>query len=213
MNWTNIGTITTTKDWQFTELFTGNYIRLRHSFSVPRVDLPWGFRGLIAQAFNYPNDIELLDVRKIYPQNYHDIYCVANPWVNYPRRLAIRGQKRYSTSINWNIEIDVMGLYQENNSLAAVSSGIATTTTFAVNSNTQPSNILPANVNRKGYAIRNRGTKPVLIGFAANFTGSNAFLTLAAGAVYESEKNYIGDIFALMTAANANTDITVFEFV
>jgi hypothetical protein len=104
-----------------------------------------------------------------------------------------------------------MALYIDNSQPAGTAS-TATSATVAVPSNTTPNSILAANVNRKGYSIRNRGAKAAIVGFSSTFTANTAFLSLAANAVYESEKNYTGDLFAMATAANAATDLVVTEF-
>lgn len=86
-------------------------------------------------------------------------------------------------------------------------------TSVSVASNTVPISLLVANSARKRFSFRNKGTKPALIGFANNFTAGTAYLTLAAGGVYESDIAYTGEIFALGTAASQTTDIAVIEFI
>ncbi len=46
-------------------------------------------------------------VRRLYPNNQHTILIIPNPFPNRERRIAIRGQKRYRTSIVWTAFIDV----------------------------------------------------------------------------------------------------------
>ncbi|MGK7949864.1 MAG: hypothetical protein AB4368_14035 [Xenococcaceae cyanobacterium] len=105
MTWKNITSIQTTKNWLYSEPFIGDSIRIRHSLT--NESTPWGFYGLIAQVFGYPNAIELFDIRKIYPKtNYHNIYLIPNPFPNRQRRIAIRGQQKYKTPITWITTID-----------------------------------------------------------------------------------------------------------
>lgn len=105
-----------------------------------------------------------------------------------------------------------MALYVDNQP-ASFTALTASSVSVTVNSHTNAVSVLAANTNRKGYSIRNRGNKPVLIGFSSTFTASSAFLSLAAGAMYESEKLYLGEIFGLMTAVNNTTDLTIIEFI
>jgi hypothetical protein len=107
MSWTSVGLISTTDDWQYTQPFVGDYIRIRHLLGAAQDDLPYGFTGLIAQAFNFENTVELYNIRKLYPFNQEDIFPVINPFPSQSRRLGIRGQKRYQTKINWRVVIDV----------------------------------------------------------------------------------------------------------
>ncbi len=107
MTWTNISSIRTDKNWFYSPVFTGDSIRIRHVLSVYPDQLPWRFYGLIAQVFNYPDAIELFNVRRLYPSNQHTVLVIPNPFPNRERRIAIRGQKRYRTPIVWTAFIDV----------------------------------------------------------------------------------------------------------
>ncbi|WP_319422070.1 hypothetical protein [Pleurocapsa sp. FMAR1] len=89
----------------------------------------------------------------------------------------------------------------------------ATTTTPALTSATAATSILAANINRKSFSIKNKGNKPVYIGFSSSFTGSNAYLTLNAGAIYLSDVSYTGEIWGLLVKQNENTDLIVTDFV
>ena len=107
MSWTSVGLISTTDDWQYTQSFVGDYVRIRHLLGAAQDDLPYGFTGLLAQAFDFENTVELYNIRKLYPFNQEDIFPVINPFPGRARRLGIRGQKRYQTKINWRVVIDV----------------------------------------------------------------------------------------------------------
>ena len=107
MTWTSVGLISTTDDWQYTQSFVGDYVRIRHLLGAAQDDLPYGFTGLLAQAFDFENTVELYNIRKLYPFNQEDIFPVINPLTGRARRLGIRGQKRYQTKINWRVVIDV----------------------------------------------------------------------------------------------------------
>ena len=80
---------------------------IRHLLGANRDDIPYGFTGLVGQAFNFPDDIERFNIRKLFPYNEEDIFSVINPFPERPRRLAIRGQRKYQTPINWRVVIDV----------------------------------------------------------------------------------------------------------
>jgi hypothetical protein len=88
-----------------------------------------------------------------------------------------------------------------------------TTASVTVNNNTTPISLLAANLNRKRFALRNKGNKAAYIGFSSTFTTANFYLSLAAGAIYESDFTFTGEIFGLAPANNSNTDIQVTEFV
>jgi hypothetical protein len=107
---------------------------------------------------------------------------------------------------------DSMPLYFQDSSNSLVSAA-TTSVSVTVSSNTTPVLLLTANANRKKFSLRNKGTKAALIGFSATFTAANAFMSLAAGAIFEPEINYTGDVFALAINANSNTDIQVTEFI
>ena len=74
MSWFNVGFIPTSEDWQYTQPFIGDYVRIKHVLTVDKQDLPYGFTGLIAQAFDFPGEIELFNVRQLNPFNDDDIY-------------------------------------------------------------------------------------------------------------------------------------------
>jgi hypothetical protein len=105
---------------------------------------------------------------------------------------------------------DMSVFFQDNINSSSTTS---TTASVAVTSNTTAVLLLAANPSAKRFALRNKGSKAALIGFSANFTGANFYMSLAPGAVYESDFAYAGEIYALATAANSNTDIQVTQFV
>lgn len=89
---------------------------------------------------------------------------------------------------------------------SGVNASVANVTSVTVANNTTPISLLAANAARKRFSLRNKGTKSALIGFSSAFTANNAYLTLASGAVYESDFNFTGEIFALGTANNQTTE-------
>ena len=108
-------------------------------------------------------------------------------------------------------EYQGMPLYTQD-----VSSPVATTatvTTVAIASATAAILILAANINRKSFAIKNKGNKLCYIGFSSDFTASNAYLTLNAGATYLSDVSYTGEIWGLLVKQNENTDLVITNFV
>lgn len=107
MSWNSISLIVTNTEWQYTEAFEGDYVRIRHLLGANQDDLPYGFTGLIAQAFDFANSVELYNIRKLYPFNQEDVLEFINPLPTEPRRLAVRGQRKYQTKINWRVQIEV----------------------------------------------------------------------------------------------------------
>ena len=104
-----------------------------------------------------------------------------------------------------------MSLFFQDSANAQIATA-TTVTSVAVTSNTTPVLLLTQNSNRKKYSLRNKGSKACLIGFSTTFTAANNFISLAAGAVYEAEVNYTGDLYALAIATSSNTDVVVTEF-
>jgi hypothetical protein len=110
-------------------------------------------------------------------------------------------------------EYQKMALYLPDSGSAALTASTAVVTSVTVQNNTTPTSLLAANTNRKRFSLRNKGTKDIYLGFSNNFTAANAYLTLAKGAVYESDINFTGEIFGLAVAANSPSDIAVIEFI
>jgi hypothetical protein len=118
--------------------------------------------------------------------------------------------------VNYSIKVfeyQNMPLYLSDQSVNNAISTVANVTSVTVQNNTTPISLLATNPNRKRFSLRNKGTKSALIGFTNTFTAANAYLSLAAGAVYESDITFTGEIFGLAPAANSPTDIAVIEFV
>lgn len=116
--------------------------------------------------------------------------------------------------VNYSIKVfeyQNMPLYLPESN--GVNAAVATVTSVPIESNTTPISLLATNTARKRFSLRNKGTKSALIGFSNNFTAANAYMTLTAGAVYESDLNFTGEIFGLGTASNQKTDLAVIEFV
>lgn len=118
-----------------------------------------------------------------------------------------------NTKLNQIIQLitDMSYFLQDSNNNAPATS--STTASVIVISNTATISLLPANPNRKRFSLRNKGNKAAYIGFSSTFTTANFYLSLAAGAVYESDFSFTGEIFGLAIAANSATDIQVTEFV
>jgi hypothetical protein len=169
----------------------------------------WRYGGRLWTAYYFLGEYHLTKYYDLKLDFFH-LFCV--------EKLANNNYFLFYEPPKWFSTFDIkiwentnMALYTDSSQPAGTAS-TATSATVAVASNTTPSSIMAANVNRKGYSIRNRGTKAAIIGFSSTFTANTAFLSLAANAVYESEKNYTGDLFAMTTAANAATDLVVTEF-
>jgi hypothetical protein len=103
MTWINLGVIDANKNWQYSPEFSGEIIRLRHELSG---QLPYGANGLIAQTISFDEQLELYNVRKIYPFYGNDIFVVTSPFSG-NQRLLIRGQVKYTTGISWIIYLDL----------------------------------------------------------------------------------------------------------
>jgi hypothetical protein len=120
---------------------------------------------------------------------------------------------RIDTKLNQITQLitDMSYFLQDSNSNGSATS--STTASVTVSSNTNTISLLAANPNRKRFSLRNKGNKATYIGFSSTFTTANFYLSLAAGAVYESDFSFTGEIFGLAIAANSATDIQVTEFV
>lgn len=103
----------------------------------------------------------------------------------------------------------IMGIYFENlGSLTSTSN--QTSTTVTVQSTNPATSLLAANSTRKGAVIKNTGNKSMAIGFTNAITSASNFVTIAAGASYSFDINYIGEIFGI--AASSTTTVQVTEF-
>lgn len=140
MSWINLTGLTTSKDWVYSKPFVSNVIRIRHFLNVPNSELPYRFYGYIGQAFNYPSNIELLGVRKLYPSNLATNLVFTNPFPDRERRIVIKGQLRHYADIQWSVLIDVwqkdnltnaeLNIVElSENSLDRISEKVAKTTT------------------------------------------------------------------------------------
>lgn len=164
-------------------------------FCYQYLDLPEIGLTRLNRKINLAIDDPVLFVPEIFKPNYALKFICAN-WID---------------ALTLTIYEDDMPLYSPDANGVSASSAIVTSVT--VTSNTAPISLLAVNTTRKRFSLRNKGTKSALIGFANDFDAGNAFLTLASGAVYESDISYTGEIFALGTASNQTTDIAVTEFV
>lgn len=105
MGWTEAGFISTSRDWAFTPPLAGSEFRIRHFLSA--WPLPFGFRGLIAQADISRSQVELFEIRRLYPAIEHQVIRFEAPAAFGDRAIAIRGQRRYYAAANWQVAIDV----------------------------------------------------------------------------------------------------------
>lgn len=104
MGWQTLGQFQLTRDWQVSEPVVGRFFRVRHTVSPLLYH-----RGLIAQAFNGSQGIELFDTQKVFAKEEADIYEFNRPQgladlAN--RRLAFRRYDNYSNP--WTVEIEVL---------------------------------------------------------------------------------------------------------
>lgn len=105
MSWIECGFIITAKDWLFTPPVAGSEFRIRHILTG---EPPRGFYGLIAQGNISGTTPELLDVRRLWPSSERQVLRFQAPeaFAN-QRAIAIRGQRRFITNLQWHIYIDV----------------------------------------------------------------------------------------------------------
>ncbi|MGL5875765.1 MAG: hypothetical protein ACRC2R_25955 [Xenococcaceae cyanobacterium] len=94
----------TTSEWQYTATFKEDFVKISHQVQFP---LPYGFRGLIAIA-KFPPP-ELYGIKVLYPKLEGEIFNFPSiaPIATKDRKLAVRGQVRYKTSIQWTVNVDV----------------------------------------------------------------------------------------------------------
>ena len=189
MSWKTVGLIETSGQWQTSEPFTGNVIRLRNLFSISQNDLPYGFKGLFAQAFNFPDSVELFDIRSIYPKENSKLYLVKNPFEDRPRRLAIKGQQKYETGIVWQVLIDVwtvtdsFNLGQINQSITDLSDALLkfedrTNNNFdAVSSDLDniKSNLSTGSIHQSQQTANNIALGGSTVGFGTTESNTNTF--------------------------------------
>lgn len=101
MTWSNIATIDTNENWQYSPIFSEKIVRLRHTSNNNLYS-----RGLVAQSFNNSNQLELFNVKRIYPF-YGDDIIICIPILELNQRLVIKGETKYKPSSFWKIAIDV----------------------------------------------------------------------------------------------------------
>jgi hypothetical protein len=104
MPWINVGTIVSSRDWQFSQAVQGSLFRVQHHLTETP---PYGFKGLIAQATFGSRGVEFFEIRKIFPKFQLDIFEFTIPPCFEKRVIAVKGQQRYLTKIQWSITIDV----------------------------------------------------------------------------------------------------------
>lgn len=102
MSWVNLTSIVLQNQWQLSGEFEGQIIRLRHT--VPE-NINFS-SGLVAQSFDLDSNLELYNVKKIYPFNGDDVIEVLNPFQG-KQRIAIKGSNRSRTPQTWRVSIDV----------------------------------------------------------------------------------------------------------
>lgn len=108
--WVENCMIVTSKDWQFSQPFEGDYIKVTHEIWNPSDPsdptwLPYPWHGLIAQA-EY-NPFTLMGVRRLYPSFNRggQIFFFPDGMAINDRRIAVRGQRRWKTRTDWVVTI------------------------------------------------------------------------------------------------------------
>lgn len=105
--WTENSLIVTNKNWQMSQPIQGDFIRVTHEFlNVTSLeDVPYPWYGHIAQAEFNP--FTLLNVRRLYPADNlgGQIFYFSDSVPISDRRIAVRGQRRWTTAIEWVVTI------------------------------------------------------------------------------------------------------------
>lgn len=105
MVWQPVTSLTLGNNWRYTQPVYGNIFRLKHSFSYP---LKRRMLALICQANGEIDDIELFQVKRVYPKKEYDIYEFARPEIFASRRLGMR--LAHSSAVGlfpvWQVQIE-----------------------------------------------------------------------------------------------------------
>jgi hypothetical protein len=105
MAWRNLTAILTTREWQFSQTTESSSFRISHTLSQEPLRY-WGFYGLIALALFRNNQIEFFGIRRLYPKPGIDRYQFEAPVDFGEKRIAIRGQRRYWSPVDWNVRVE-----------------------------------------------------------------------------------------------------------
>lgn len=97
MAWEQVGLLTLSSTWQYTDPIAGDLVRLRH------ITQPYG-RGLICQAAIEGENSALYDIKRIYPKVEPEIFNLVPPWGIDNRRIALKQSAEYAPP--WQIAID-----------------------------------------------------------------------------------------------------------
>ncbi len=108
--WVENSLIVTSKEWQFSQPFQGDFVKVTHEIYNPSDPsdphwLPYPWYGLIAQA-EY-NPFTLMGVRRLYPSfnKGGQIFFFPDGMAINDRRIAIRGQRRWDTNTEWQTTV------------------------------------------------------------------------------------------------------------
>lgn len=102
MAWQYWTTIQTAKDWVYTEPSTAQFFRIKHVLSSPP---PFGFIGSVCRANFNDGGVERMSFKRLYPSDNFDTFELPAPEIYSEPRLGIRGQTKYISSINWEVQI------------------------------------------------------------------------------------------------------------
>jgi hypothetical protein len=127
------------------------------------------------------------------------------------------GYKLKFEAVNW-INSLTLEIYLPNMSLFQSESGASNSQDFTGQSaslqfalSTGSVAVLPANPNRKGLVVRNKGNKTAYLGFEPGVNANNAPYSIPGGATLEETDDFPpGQLF--MIAPAGNTDVVVVEF-
>lgn len=107
MSWQQLGLIVASKSWQLTGPSDATLFRIRQSLT--EWPPPFRWRGLYALGDFSSGQLELANVRSLYPRGPQESEVIQVSWPASftERRIAIRGQQRYyATPVIWSVYID-----------------------------------------------------------------------------------------------------------
>ena len=204
MEWQEIGHLTLTKEWQYTEQARGR------DFKVTYLNSPLlgaNSAGMIALV-NMPTNsalesTEIFKAQRINSYSISEIIRFPEPPREWPYRLGIKQLIFAKNTINCEVKI-----YMPAYSSAPVFNGSTnsvTATTIAVD-NTKSVILSAAAVGKIGSTITNRSKTAKLyvsVGSAASLTNYDKVLGLLE--TYESPFNWSGDIFGIWDKADTSS--------
>ena len=189
----------TDSDWHFSPITNADLFRFRYA------PFAGALRLYIAQAQTLA-EMEIFDLRRLYPKPEIEIIEYPKPEFFSDRRLAMRA---YAASYPWTLQIEAWSMpLSRSISLQPVTS--ATATSSAVNASTTSVSLLAANASRKGAIIWNASTAILYLDLDAASSNSAYAVQIGAGDYSEVPFGFTGEISGVWAAANGNAHIREF---